>query len=310
MLGSRDTRGRARQRQLSARGARPLQEDDDSPAAPLLRPAERAHRCRSIDAAIDEWMARMELPGLRRPPDRNAVERHVAESPVRRRGRLEAGAADPRRAVLRARPGQCQVLKDAVLEMRRRGTTVVFSTHDMATAERMCDRIFMIFRGRKVLDGTLESIQDAVRRRHRARADRRAVRRRSTACRTSRPSTTSASSRKCGSPAIRRGSSRGSPRAPPVYHFEVTRPSLQDIFVRIAKPAEVAQRMQNKTLIVAAIRVRHARPQQGVPRRRAADAGGDGAVDHARAERRRTRPTTRIAPSRSSTTRGVHRASR
>ena len=43
--------------------------------------------------------------------------------------------------------------------MRRRGTTVVFSTHDMATAEKMCDRIFMIFKGRKVLDGTLEEIQ-------------------------------------------------------------------------------------------------------------------------------------------------------
>src|SRR5215471_10390258 len=52
-------------------------------------------------------------------------------------------------------PVNAEVLKDAVLEMRRRGTTVVFSTHDMATAERMCDRIFMIFRGRKVLDGTL-----------------------------------------------------------------------------------------------------------------------------------------------------------
>ena len=57
-------------------------------------------------------------------------------------------------------PVNAQVLKDAVLEMRQRGTTVVFSTHDMATAERMCDRIFMIFRGRKVLDGTLESIQN------------------------------------------------------------------------------------------------------------------------------------------------------
>src|SRR5213075_690596 len=57
-------------------------------------------------------------------------------------------------------PVNAQVMKDAVLEMRRRGTTVVFSTHDMATAEKMCDRIFMIFRGRKVLDGSLESIQD------------------------------------------------------------------------------------------------------------------------------------------------------
>src|SRR5215218_1908171 len=57
-------------------------------------------------------------------------------------------------------PVNAQVLKDAVLELRRRGTTVVFSTHDMSTAEKMCDRIFMIFRGRKVLDGSLESIQD------------------------------------------------------------------------------------------------------------------------------------------------------
>src|SRR3974390_2541393 len=56
-------------------------------------------------------------------------------------------------------PVNAETLKDAVLEMRRRGTTVVFSTHDMATAEKMCDRIFMIFRGRKVLDGTLEDIQ-------------------------------------------------------------------------------------------------------------------------------------------------------
>ena len=56
-------------------------------------------------------------------------------------------------------PVNAESLKDAVLEMRRRGTTVIFCTHDMATAEKMCDRIFMIFKGRKVLDGTLDDIQ-------------------------------------------------------------------------------------------------------------------------------------------------------
>ncbi|MBK8260603.1 MAG: ATP-binding cassette domain-containing protein [Nannocystis sp.] len=45
------------------------------------------------------------------------------------------------------------VLKDAMLELRRRGATVLFSTHDMAAAERLCDRLMMIYRGRKVLDG-------------------------------------------------------------------------------------------------------------------------------------------------------------
>ena len=57
-------------------------------------------------------------------------------------------------------PVNTEVLKDAVLELRTGGTTVIFSTHDMNTAEKMCDFIFMIFKGRKVLDGTLTSIQD------------------------------------------------------------------------------------------------------------------------------------------------------
>ena len=56
-------------------------------------------------------------------------------------------------------PVNADVLREAVLELRRDGTTVIFSTHDMGVAEQMCDFIFMIYQGRKVLDGTLEEIQ-------------------------------------------------------------------------------------------------------------------------------------------------------
>ena len=58
-------------------------------------------------------------------------------------------------------PVNAVALREAVLDLRRNGTTVIFSTHDMAVAEKMCDMIFMIYRGKKVLDGTLEAIQDA-----------------------------------------------------------------------------------------------------------------------------------------------------
>ena len=57
-------------------------------------------------------------------------------------------------------PVSADTLRSAILDLRRRGATVILSTHDMNVAESMCDYIFMIFRGRKVLDGTLESIQD------------------------------------------------------------------------------------------------------------------------------------------------------
>lgn len=56
-------------------------------------------------------------------------------------------------------PVNAEIIKEVILDLRREGATVLFSTHDMAVAERMCDFIFMIYKGRKVLDGTLESIQ-------------------------------------------------------------------------------------------------------------------------------------------------------
>ena len=57
-------------------------------------------------------------------------------------------------------PVNAEVIKDAVLQLQADGATVIFSTHDMSVAEKMCDFIFMIFKGQKVLDGTLASIQD------------------------------------------------------------------------------------------------------------------------------------------------------
>lgn len=57
-------------------------------------------------------------------------------------------------------PVNLDVLRDAIIGLKRQGSTVIFSTHDMSTAEEMCDHIFMIHKGQKVLDGTLKTIQD------------------------------------------------------------------------------------------------------------------------------------------------------
>jgi ABC-2 type transport system ATP-binding protein len=57
-------------------------------------------------------------------------------------------------------PVNTDVIKDAILEIQKERATVIFSTHDMSMAEKMCDFIFMIFKGNKVLDGTLNAIQE------------------------------------------------------------------------------------------------------------------------------------------------------
>ncbi len=56
-------------------------------------------------------------------------------------------------------PINAEVVREILLELVRAGTTVLFSTHDMLTAETLCDWIMMIYKGHKVLDGTLQQIQ-------------------------------------------------------------------------------------------------------------------------------------------------------
>ena len=235
VLGSRDTAAARDRVSYLPEERGPLQEDDDPPSAALLRPPQRRIAQRASIAAIDEWMARMELPGL--------LDRQIetlSKGMSQKVQFIAAVVSDPALLILDEPfsgldPVNAQVLKDAVLEMRRRGATVVFSTHDMATAERMCDRIFMIFRGRKVLDGSLESIQDQY------------------GVDTVRIRTSAGAAALAGMPDVESVNDfgqlqevrlKGDPQAflsrlaarTAVYHFEVTRPSLQDIFVRIAKP--------------------------------------------------------------------------
>jgi len=56
-------------------------------------------------------------------------------------------------------PINLDLLKEIMLEMRSTGKTVVFSTHMMEHAEKLCDYILLIDRGKKIVDGTLEDIR-------------------------------------------------------------------------------------------------------------------------------------------------------
>ena len=55
------------------------------------------------------------------------------------------------------------LLKDFLVEFKRQGKTIVFSTHVMEQAEKLCDRIALIYRGKKLLDGTVKEIKHAYR---------------------------------------------------------------------------------------------------------------------------------------------------
>ncbi|HWM87844.1 MAG TPA: DUF4162 domain-containing protein, partial [Kofleriaceae bacterium] len=56
-------------------------------------------------------------------------------------------------------PINAEVLREVVLEQRAAGRTILFSTHLMEQAEKLCDFVCLIVRGRKVLEGPLDRIK-------------------------------------------------------------------------------------------------------------------------------------------------------
>ncbi|MFQ5888569.1 MAG: ABC transporter ATP-binding protein [Gemmatimonadota bacterium] len=62
-------------------------------------------------------------------------------------------------------PINVDLLKQIVLERKREGATVLFSTHMIEDAERLCERVCMIAGARKVLDGTVAEVRSAAGRR-------------------------------------------------------------------------------------------------------------------------------------------------
>ena len=56
-------------------------------------------------------------------------------------------------------PINSELLREIVVERKQAGTTVLFSTHMIDDAERICDRVCMIAGARKVLDGTLVDVR-------------------------------------------------------------------------------------------------------------------------------------------------------
>ena len=57
-------------------------------------------------------------------------------------------------------PINANLIKDEILELRKQGATIIFSTHRMESVEELCDNIALINRARKVLDGPVSQIRN------------------------------------------------------------------------------------------------------------------------------------------------------
>jgi len=205
----------------------------------LLRFYGRLKNGRDVNREVDRWLERLDLAAWA-----NKKVEQLSKGMSQKVQFISAVVHRPGLVILDEPftgldPVNQDVLQAVVLELRANGATVIFSTHDMSTAETMCDFICMIHEGRKVLDGTLTAIQDQY------GSDTVLLRVEAGAAAlldlpgvehtTDRGQLQELRLAKGADPQRLLGEVMARGR---VLQFELARPSLHDIFVRIAGPAE------------------------------------------------------------------------
>jgi ABC-2 type transport system ATP-binding protein len=58
-------------------------------------------------------------------------------------------------------PVNAELIKDEILELNRKGATILFSTHRMESVEELCDSIALIHKSHKILDGRVKAIRNS-----------------------------------------------------------------------------------------------------------------------------------------------------
>lgn len=60
-------------------------------------------------------------------------------------------------------PVNAQVITNEILELNKKGATIIFSTHRMESVEQLCDSIALIHKSKKILDGKVKDIKNLYR---------------------------------------------------------------------------------------------------------------------------------------------------
>jgi ABC-2 type transport system ATP-binding protein len=120
-------------------------------------------RAKVANARIDEWLERLSL----KTPEKDWGLSKIDELSRGMQQKVQFIGTllhDPDLVILDEPfsgldPINSQALKDTIVDLKHRGKTVIFSTHLMDNAERLCDSVCIIAHGDKVLDGTVTGVK-------------------------------------------------------------------------------------------------------------------------------------------------------
>ena len=114
---------------------------------------------KDADRRVDQWLARMQLSEWK-----NKKSMELSKGMQQKIQFITAVLHDPDLLILDEPtsgldPVNVELMKEIVLELKAAGKTIIFSTHQMALAEEICDDICLLNRSRKVLEGSIREVK-------------------------------------------------------------------------------------------------------------------------------------------------------
>ena len=118
-------------------------------------------RGKLFETKIDEWLARVKLSEWK-----NKRSMELSKGMQQKIQFITAVLHDPELLILDEPfsgldPINSELLKEIVLDLKRSGKTIIFSTHQMEVAEKICDDICLINRSEKVFAGSLRELKSS-----------------------------------------------------------------------------------------------------------------------------------------------------
>ncbi|MHC9000417.1 ABC transporter ATP-binding protein [Enterococcus bulliens] len=121
----------------------------------------RGKNKKEIEPKIDEWMDKFQVKGKKTDKVKSLSKGNQQKVQL-----IATLIHEPKLVILDEPfsgldPVNAELLKNGILELKEKGSCVIFSSHNMENVEQICDHLIMLRNGQAVLNGTVREIRES-----------------------------------------------------------------------------------------------------------------------------------------------------
>ena len=114
-----------------------------------------------IDKLLDEWLEKFEITGYK-----NRKIKELSKGNQQKVQFISAVIHHPKLLILDEPftgldPINVKLLKEAVIELKNKGCSIIFSSHQMEYIEDFCEKLIILVKGKPILNGNLQEIKES-----------------------------------------------------------------------------------------------------------------------------------------------------